>query len=177
MKTARKDTVTLVLLWLGTRRVQTDYSGVVEQDCMSLPYGDSETCGPTPAENLYTGKARDAETAGGVSPFGTNQGNDYFGARYYSSVMGRWLSPDYGAGPVPYASYTNPQSLNLYAYVGNNPLGGVDANGHQCEFNYQDTHCGAESLETDFGASLRGSFYSQYYSGFSQFGGRRVAQI
>ncbi|HUY81742.1 MAG TPA: hypothetical protein VMU92_08470 [Acidobacteriaceae bacterium] len=85
--------------WLGTRRVQTDYSGVVEQDCMSLPYGDSETCEPTPAENLYTGKARDAETAGGVSPFGANQGNDYFGARYYSSVMGRWLSPDYGAGP------------------------------------------------------------------------------
>ena len=86
------------MLSLGTRRVQTNYSGVVEQDCMSLPYGDSKTCGPTPAENLYTGKPRDAETAGGVSPFGVNQGNDYFGARYYNSVMGRWLSPDYGAG-------------------------------------------------------------------------------
>ena len=53
--------------WLGTRRVQTNYSGVVEQDCASLPYGDSETCGPTPAENLYTGKERDTETAGGIS--------------------------------------------------------------------------------------------------------------
>ena len=119
--------------WLGTRRVQTNYSGVVEQDCMSLPYGDSETCGPEPAENLYTGKARDAETAGGVSPFGVNQGNDYFGARYYNSVMGRWLSPDYGSGPVPYASFTDPQSLNLYGYVGDNPLAKADLNGHCCD--------------------------------------------
>src|SRR5579875_296724 len=103
--------------WLGTRRVQTDYSGVVEQDCMSLPYGDSETCGPTPAENLFTGKARDAETAGGVSPFGVNQGNDYFGARYYGSSMGRFLSPDSVGGDPE-----NPQSWNLYSYVYNNPL-------------------------------------------------------
>ncbi|HTW46262.1 MAG TPA: hypothetical protein VMD58_12000 [Acidobacteriaceae bacterium] len=76
--------------WLGTRRVQTDYSGVVEQDCMSLPYGDSETCIPLPTENLYTGKEKDAETMGGVSPFGVNQGNDYFGARYYASTTGRF---------------------------------------------------------------------------------------
>src|ERR1039457_7390667 len=26
--------------WLGTRRVQTDYAGVVEQTCASLPFGD-----------------------------------------------------------------------------------------------------------------------------------------
>jgi RHS repeat-associated protein len=118
--------------WLGTRRVQTNYSGVVEQDCMSLPYGDSETCGPEPAENLYTGKARDEETAGGVSPFGVNQGNDYFGARYYASVTGRFLSPDWAAQvePVPYAKLDDPQSLNLYSYVGNNPLSGVDNDGH-----------------------------------------------
>ena len=33
---------------LGTRRVTTDYAGVVEQTCTSLPYGDGETCAPTP---------------------------------------------------------------------------------------------------------------------------------
>jgi len=162
--------------WLGTRRVQTSYAGVAEQDCASLPYGDSETCGPTPAENLYTGKERDAETAGGVSPFGTNQGNDYFGARYYSSVMGRWMSPDYGPGPVPFASFTNPQSLNLYGYVGNNPVSLADPSGHACVSNYEDTHCGAESLATDFKASLRGSFYSQFTAAFLQFGAEDTAQ-
>jgi len=69
-----------------------------------------------------TGKERDAES-----------GNDYFGARYYASTMGRFLSPDWSAKeePVPYAKLDNPQTLNLYNYMRNNPLGGVDADGHQ----------------------------------------------
>ena len=47
---------------LGTRRAQTDYAGVVEHTCQSLPYGDGETCAPTPTENLFTGKERDSES-------------------------------------------------------------------------------------------------------------------
>jgi len=75
-----------------------------------------------------TGKERDAES-----------GNDYFGARYYASAMGRFMSPDWSAKivPVPYAKLGNPQSLNLYAYLLNNPLAGIDADGHdmQCGSN------------------------------------------
>ena len=69
----------------------------------------------------FTGKERDAES-----------GNDYFGARYYASSMGRFLSPDWSAKeePVPYATMDDPQSLNLYAYVRNNPLSNTDADGH-----------------------------------------------
>jgi RHS repeat-associated protein len=106
---------------LGSRRVQTDYEGVVERTCASLPFGDVETCAPTPTEHLFTGKERDNES-----------GNDYFGARYYASSMGRFLSPDWSAKvePVPYAKLDNPQSLNLYAFVGNNPLSRIDADGH-----------------------------------------------
>ena len=61
----------------------------------------------------YTGKERDTES-----------GLDYFGARYYASNIGRFMSPDWGAKeePVQYAKLDNPQSLNLYAYVLNNPL-------------------------------------------------------
>ena len=46
--------------------------------------------------------------------------------------MGRFMSPDWSAKaePVPYAKLDNPQSLNLYAYVGNNPLIRIDADGH-----------------------------------------------
>jgi len=76
-------------------------------------------------QSRSTGKERDAES-----------GNDYFGARYYSSAMGRFMSPDWSAkeDPVPYAKLDNPQTLNLYAYMLNNPLGGVDADGHfSCE--------------------------------------------
>ena len=42
------------------------------------------------------------------------------------------MSPDWADKPeaVPYSSLDNPQSLNLYGYVGNNPLSKADANGH-----------------------------------------------
>ena len=72
-------------------------------------------------ESSFTGKERDSES-----------GNDYFGARYYASSMGRFMSPDWSAQeePVPYAKMDDPQSLNLYAYVRNNPLTRVDADGH-----------------------------------------------
>jgi RHS repeat-associated protein len=93
----------------------------MEKSCQSLPFGDGETCLATPTEHLFTGKERDAES-----------GNDYFEARYYSSAVGRFMSPDWSAKvePVPYADLENLQSLNLYAYVGNNPLTHVDADGH-----------------------------------------------
>ncbi len=71
--------------------------------------------------SLFTGKDRYTES-----------GNDYFGARYYASSMGRFMSPDWSAKeePVPYAKLGDPQTLNLYAYVGNNPLSRTDPDGH-----------------------------------------------
>ncbi len=104
---------------LGTRRAQTDYAGVLEQTCSSLPFGDGLSCSggnlQAPTEHHFTGKERDAES-----------GNDYFGARYYASNMGRWMSPD-----KPFADQhtSNPQSWNLYEYARNNPLRNVDPNG------------------------------------------------
>jgi RHS repeat-associated protein len=73
-------------------------------------------------QSRFTGKERDAES-----------GNDYFEARYYSSTMGRFMSPDWSAQvePVPYAKLADPQSLNLYSYVENNPLTRFDPDGHQ----------------------------------------------
>jgi RHS repeat-associated protein len=76
------------------------------------------------SRSRYTGKERDTES-----------GNDYFEARYYSSSMGRFMSPDWsakeeGRDPVPYSDLDDPQSLNLYSYVRNNPLTRVDADGH-----------------------------------------------
>jgi len=71
--------------------------------------------------SLSTGKERDAES-----------GNDYFGARYYASSMGRFMSPDWSekVTTVPYADLANPQSLNLYSYVTNNPMNRTDPMGH-----------------------------------------------
>ena len=53
-------------------------------------------------------------------------GLDYFGARYYSAAQGRFTTPDWLELPnrVPYADLSDPQTLNLYAYVRNSPLSG-----------------------------------------------------
>ena len=69
----------------------------------------------------YTGKERDSES-----------GLDDFGARYFASIQGRFLSPDWAARPtaVPYALFGDPQSLNLYTYVRNDPVTQADADGH-----------------------------------------------
>ena len=114
--------------WLGTRRQQTDYAGNPVLNFSSQPFGDnlqSTSVGSASSvdatEHHFTGKERDTES-----------GNDYFPARYYRSSMGRWLSPDWSAKaePVPYAKLDDPQTLNLYSYMQNNPLSGADADGH-----------------------------------------------
>jgi RHS repeat-associated protein len=121
---------------LGTRRMQV--SGMIanlgqpETDFQSLPFGDQLSTIPDPYADQtaddatplhFTGKERDSES-----------GNDYFGARYYASTMGRWLSPDSSTmevlWPVPYADLSKPQSLNLYVYGANNPLKFRDLDGH-----------------------------------------------
>ena len=121
---------------LGTKRVQANAQGQVDETCTSLPFGNEvgnspgANCaqpgnqlgtGDDATEHHFTGKERDTES-----------GNDYFGARYYASSMGRFMSPDWSAKvePVPYSKLDNPQTLNLYAYVGNNPLSRTDPTGH-----------------------------------------------
>ncbi len=112
--------------WLGSEAVRTSAStGIPSSAYLSQPFGDMQTTlfGADSDDIHFTGKERDSES-----------GLDYFGARYYGSSMGRWLSPDWSAKvePVPYAKLEDPQSLNLYAYVEDNPLTRFDADGH-CE--------------------------------------------
>ena len=109
---------------LGSSRVVTTNTGVVCYDADFYPYGgESAITNNCPAANKYKfeGKERDDES-----------GNDDFGARYYSWRFGRWLSADWSAvpAPVPYANFTNPQTLNLYAMVHDDPETFADLDGH-----------------------------------------------
>ena len=101
----------------------------------------------------FTGKERDTES-----------GNDYFEARYYASTMGRFLSPDWSAKtePVPYARLDNPQTLNLYAYVGNNPLVRVDADGHGFCQDHADA-CHAAVVAISNGVSAANAIMNSFY--------------
>jgi len=107
---------------LGTARIVTNSSGTVQDDSDFYPYGGERVIASASGNHYkFTGKERDSESA-----------LDNFGARYYSSQYGRFLTPDWASHPeaVPYADLENPQSLNLYSYVKNNPLSRTDPDGH-----------------------------------------------
>lgn len=65
---------------------------------------------------FLTSKERDIET-----------GLDYFNARYFSSIQGRFT----GADPIMMKKgrLLDPQRINLHAYVRNNPLKFIDPDG------------------------------------------------
>jgi RHS repeat-associated protein len=62
-------------------------------------------------------------------------------ARFYDSYLKRWDQPD---SIVP--NLYNPQSLNRYAYVLNNPTRYNDPTGHSVECGLGDVHCRAGRL-------------------------------
>jgi RHS repeat-associated protein len=89
----------------------------------------------------YTGKERDTES-----------GNDYFGARYYGSNMGRFMSPD--PGWYLQADVRNPQSWNQYSYVLNNPLKNTDPTGMYCDYSdHNDAASIADDSQQDYHSS------------------------
>ena len=110
--------------YLGTSRASADENGNKCYDADYFPWGGEQyvftnTC----SQNYkFTGKERDPD-----------MGIDDFGARFYKNTMARFYSPDWSATvePVPYARLNNPQSLNLYTYVLDNPLSFRDADGHE----------------------------------------------
>ncbi|MGH9514841.1 MAG: RHS repeat-associated core domain-containing protein [Terriglobales bacterium] len=102
------------------------------------PYGgEIPVSGSDSNHYKFTGKERDAETC-------TTTCVDYFGARHYASSIGRFMTPDLDSdvddpGPVPYANFRDPQTLNLYSYVRNNPLNRIDPDGHKLVCNNSTT--------------------------------------
>jgi len=108
----------------NVRRSTYGYGGTWESHDF-YPFGGEIASAHGPSNNYeryeFTGKERDSES-----------GLDNFGARYDSSSMGRFMSPDWSETPqaVPYADAEDPQSLNLYSYTRNNPTNMLDDDGH-----------------------------------------------
>jgi RHS repeat-associated protein len=117
---------------LGTPRMVLDQTGSLANMKRHdyLPFGEeliAPTSGRSAAQGYsggdgvrqqFTAKERDTET-----------GLDYYGARYYASLQGRFSGTD--PIPVTKENFLNPQRWNLYSYVNNNPLCAVDPDGGQ----------------------------------------------
>jgi RHS repeat-associated protein len=100
---------------LGSTRVMTNASQAVMQTYDYLPFGEEFVQSSDTNRVRFTGKERDAET-----------GLDYFGARYFSGLQGRFTSPD----PLLSSGRPwDPQSWNRYSYGLNNPLRFIDPTG------------------------------------------------
>jgi len=101
----------------------TDSSGNKCYDADFFPWGGEQHVytNSCPQNYKFSGKERDPDTAA-----------DDFGARFYKSDQSRFYTPDWSATPVPipYAKLDNPQSLNLYTYVNDNPTTFRDPDGH-----------------------------------------------
>ncbi len=108
---------------LKTATVITDSAGHIKSESDYYPWGGEIQLSNGDSNHYkFTGKERDPESS-----------LDYFGARYYSNSLGRFMTPDWAAKAtaVPYADYADPQSLNLYTYVRNLPTVRFDPDGHQ----------------------------------------------
>ncbi len=100
---------------LGSSSVVTDPNGNNAEEIYYYPYGGSrQDSGGANVRHKYTGQEFDDET-----------GLYYYNARYYDPQLGRFISAD-SIAPAP----ANPQTLNRYSYVGNNPIIYTDPSGH-----------------------------------------------
>jgi len=102
---------------IGSVRMITDANGQVIARYDYLPFGESWAPLSNRDVRQFAGKERDAET-----------GLDYFGARYYSSGIGRFTTADSSIASLD-AAIMEPQLWNRYVYVSNNPLRKVDPDG------------------------------------------------
>jgi RHS repeat-associated protein len=115
---------------LGSTRLMTAYPTPSVYNCNDYyPFGELIACGSTGGTtHKFTGQERDTES-----------NLDNFQARYTSSTLGRFMSPDpANAG----AESTNPQSWNMYSYAVNSPLVLTDPTGlGPCDEDNDDPTC------------------------------------
>jgi len=102
-----------------SNRAETNSSGTRTRTFGQLPFGETWYETGTADKWKFTGHERDSGTG--------ETGLDYANFRHYSSAQGRFLSADLMSGRLH-----DPQSLNRYSYVSNDPVNRIDPLGLFC---------------------------------------------
>lgn len=135
---------------LGSASIITDALGAKAEDISYLPFGKiKQDSGTVTVSHKFTGQEHDYET-----------GLDNYGARLYDPELGRFLTPD-SIVPNP----KNPQALNRYSYVINNPMAYSDPSGHGFWSSFWNSLVEAfthPSGEISVGVSFNTDFNSSY---------------
>ncbi len=109
--------------YLGSSVLATTWAHAVYSKESYAPFGETYNEAGTP-DRSFTGQDQDTVTGSG----GTGIYDYLF--RKYDPSAGRWISPDPSGWAV--VSKADPQSLNRYAYVENQPMSAIDPNGLAC---------------------------------------------
>jgi RHS repeat-associated protein len=130
-----------VLRWVGTDHLGSTIR-VADPNFAALdrmryaPFGASRDPGTElSTDHKFTGQIEDASTALNGAPL------YWYASRAYDPALGRFTCPD---SIVP--SPGDPQSLNRYSYVRNNPLTRVDPTGHWDLSTYQGRQAARDAL-------------------------------
>lgn len=120
---------------LGSTNLAVSNDATITEQLVNYPFGhprvEKRNSSTTSADYKFTGKERDVESQ-----------LNYFEARYYEPVVGRFVSVDPlahetkmvssdGSGRKTFEWLKLPQDLNYYAFVGGNPLRWVDPSGQE----------------------------------------------
>jgi len=97
---------------LSSTSVMSTSTGTLDSSITFFPFGGTRT-GSVSSDKKFTGQRLDVT------------GLYYYNARYYDPLIGRFISAD-----TIVQSPANPQTLNRYSYVMNNPLKYIDPSGH-----------------------------------------------
>ena len=140
---------------LGSTRAVTGQDQVVKVRHDYLPFGEEiasnvggRDTAAAPGYNAgavrqkFASKERDIET-----------GLDYLGARYYSSAQGRFM----GVDPIflKKERLSDPQRLNLYAYVRNDPLKYIDPTGEDLTITVTNIVVGTSTVRSRTASEIR----------------------
>ena len=138
---------------LGSSSVITDANGALIEETAFYPFGTPRNeFQPRQVHEPYqfTQKERDSETA-----------LHYFEARYLAGSLSRFVAPDRKYAEPDFLSQqdrsaflSQPQQINLYAYVRNNPARYVDPTGHETRRPRRETPSPAPSARAPERSSL-----------------------